>query len=383
MKIALIRRSYTPYGGAERYMARLVTGLSAAGHEVHILASSWEGPRSADITFHQVKTLRKPGWLSLLNFILGCNHIIDRERFDVVFSLERTLRQDLYRAGDGCHRQWLALKNRRKPLAALLSSLNPVQQLTLVIERRLFCNPALKAIIANSQQGKCDIIRLYRVPHERIHVIYNGIDPVTVSKDERERHRQGIGAEFGVSNELRLLYVGSGFKRKGVAAAIAAAALLAVPFRLFIVGKERRVARYGRLARRLGIEDRVIFTGPRKDVERFYGGCDLFVFPTLYDPFSNATLEAMAHGLPVITSRYNGVAELIESGVNGFVIDEPDDANSIAACVMQLVDSEQRLSVGQRAAATAATLTMEQNVRETLAVITEVSHSPSSGQVRE
>ena len=372
MIIALIRRSYTPFGGAERYMARLVAGLSAAGHRVHILASNWKGPESDDVTFHRIPAVRKPGWLALLGFIRGCRQLIRRECFDVVFSLERTLCQDIYRAGDGCHRQWLALKHRHNPLTALLTRLNPIQALTLAIERRLYCDPDLKAIIANSRQGKEDIIRLYGVAPERIHVVYNGIEPVATAEADRCQARQQLENEFAGTVGLCLLYVGSGFRRKGAATAIAAAAKLAIPFTLFVVGKERRLGHYRRLAQHLGVADHVIFTGPRTDVNSFYNGCDLFVFPTLYDPFSNATLEAMAHGLPVITSRYNGVAELIEQGVNGFVIDDPEDAATLADRIMELADDGRRHAMAERAACAAAPFTMERNIRETMAVITRV-----------
>jgi UDP-glucose:(heptosyl)LPS alpha-1,3-glucosyltransferase len=383
MKIALIRRTYTPFGGAERYMSRLVDGLAAEGHALHILAVKWEGPQTPGIIFHPVPVCKKPGWLSALTFSRGCSSIIDQQGFDVVFSLERTMRQDIYRAGDGCHRQWLALKNRTNPLARLITWLNPFQQAYLALERHMLRDSSLQAIVANSMQGKDDIIRLYGVDPSRIHVVYNGIDPVICEPEERERSRRALETEFGVSTELRLLYVGSGFSRKGVATAIKAAAQLSIPFRLFVIGKGRS-RNYRVLAQRLGIGERVVFTGPRHDVEIFYQGCDLFVFPTLYDPFSNATLEAMAHGLPVITSRYNGVAELIEQGSNGFVIEDPRDAAAIAGHIRQLGDPVTRSEIGRCAAETAAPFTMQRNVRETLAVINSVvSHRINRQSVKE
>jgi UDP-glucose:(heptosyl)LPS alpha-1,3-glucosyltransferase len=372
VKIALIRRAYTPFGGAERYMARLVAGLVAEGHDVHILAVSWDGPQTPGVRFHPVTMCTTPGWLSALTFSRGCSRIINQQGFDIVFSLERTLRQDIYRAGDGCHRQWLFLKNRCNALARFFTWLNPVQQAYMALERHMLRDPALKAIIANSEQGKRDIIRLYDVPADKIHVVYNGIDPVSTSLEERQASRRELAAEFGTGEELRLLYVGSGFSRKGVATALKATALLETPVRLFIVGKGRS-RRYRALAQRLGITGQVVFTGPRRDVELFYRGCDLFVFPTLYDPFSNATLEAMAYGLPVITSRYNGVSELIRQGHNGFVVEEPRDAADIAEHIRALADPAVRQSVGQRAAETAAPFTMQRNVRETLAVISGVA----------
>lgn len=373
MKIALIRQKYTPFGGAERYMARLVEGLAAAGHQVHILAAQWDADGTQAVTFHRVPVIGKPGWLKALTFSRGCRGIIERERFDVVFSLERTLRQDIYRAGDGCHRQWLILKNQGKGvLHKAWTWLNPLQLAYVWLERRMFTDPDLKAIIANSRRGKEDIIRLYGVDSSRIHVVYNGIDQVPTDRELKSVHRQALAEEFRLGEELRLLYVGSGFKRKGVAAAIRAAARLSVPFRLFIVGKGNASA-FRRVAKRLGIHERVIFTGPRKDVAQFYQGCDLFVFPTLYDPFSNATLEAMAHGLPVITSAFNGVAELIRDGGNGFVVQDPLDDAAISECLRALTDADRRRKMGELSAETAAPFTMQRNIQETLDVIRKVS----------
>jgi len=354
-------------------MARLVAGLIAAGHQIHILASQWDDDQATAVTFHLVPVVKKPGWLKALTFSRSCRSIVEREQFDVVFSLERTLRQDIYRAGDGCHRQWLILKNQGKGIVhKAWTWLNPLQLAYIWLERRMFTDPGLKAIIANSSRGKEDIIRLYGVEPARIHVVYNGIDPVPVDQGRTLECRRSVAEEFKLGDELRLLYVGSGFKRKGVAAAIRAAAQLSVPYRLFIVGKGN-ASRYRRLARNLGIHDRVVFTGPRNDAERFYQGCDIFIFPTLYDPFSNATLEAMAHGLPVITSQYNGVSELIRHGENGFIVQSPLDIAAISDCLQALTDCALRRSMGEQAAKTASAFTMRRNIQETLDVIRRVS----------
>lgn len=382
MKVALIRQKYTPFGGAERYMVRLIEELAALGHEVHVLASSWDAEGGEKIRLHRVPAARKPGWLKSLTFSLGCRRIIENERFDVVFSLERTLRQDIYRAGDGCHRIWLRRKNLgRGWLARLATYLSPFQLAYMALERRLYTDPALSAVIANSEMGKREIVELYGVPEEKIRVVYNGVDAAHFPLQRRAEYRARLAETYGLGEELRILYVGSGFKRKGVPALIEAAAKITVPFKLFIVGKGRTKA-LARRAQRLGVAEKVVFTGPVRDVERFYLGCDLFVFPTLYDPFSNATLEAMACGLPVVTSRYNGVAELIRDGEQGVVLRDPLDAAEIAAAVAQLADPQRRKRMGEAAAEAAAPLTMQRNSRETLEVIGEVLEKREAALLR-
>jgi UDP-glucose:(heptosyl)LPS alpha-1,3-glucosyltransferase len=263
---------------------------------------------------------------------------------------------------------------RRPPRSTHARTLFPYTTLfrSLYLERRLYTDPALRAIIANSRMGKSEIMELYGVPAGKIHVVYNGIDAGSFALEERERYRQLLADQYRLEEgELRILYVGSGFKRKGVPALIEAAARLKIPFRLFVVGKGRS-ASLMRRARRLGIADRILFTGPVREVERFYLGCDLFAFPTLYDPFSNATLEAMACSLPVLTSHFNGVAELITEGVEGVVVEDPLDAAEIARGIEKFADAGDRRRMGAQAAQRVAPLTMERNTRETLAVIETV-----------
>jgi UDP-glucose:(heptosyl)LPS alpha-1,3-glucosyltransferase len=103
------------------------------------------------------------------------------------------------------------------------------------------------------------------------------------------------------------------------------------------------------MARRLGLEGRVTFLGGMQDVADLYAAADVFVLPTLYDPFSNACLEAMAAGLPVITSRANGASELIEEGVEGFVLDDPTDAGAIAKAILAVGDGAARQAMGAAA----------------------------------
>jgi UDP-glucose:(heptosyl)LPS alpha-1,3-glucosyltransferase len=372
MKIALIRYKYTHFGGAERYMSRLIDGLVARGHNVHVFASLWREGDDQNVTFHEVPAIRAASWLRAITFSINCGNLLRREKFDLIFSLERTLHQDIYRAGDGCHRAWLARKNLGKGLLARLSTyLNPLHLIYLHLERKLLTDPGLKAIIANSKRGKEEIVEHYGVSPDKIHVVYNGIDPDEYPMRERDKHRAELADEFRLKDELRLLYVGSGFERKGVQTLLKSVARLSMPYKLFIVGKGR-IRKFKKAATRLGISENVIFTGPRTDVTRFYLGSDIFVFPTLYDPFSNATLEAMACGMPIITTAINGVSEIITEGRSGYVIEDSLDDNSIACAISRLAVREAREPMGEEARRTAVLFTMERNVEETMKVISSI-----------
>jgi UDP-glucose:(heptosyl)LPS alpha-1,3-glucosyltransferase len=249
---------------------------------------------------------------------------------DCVVSFERTTCQDIYRAGEGCHREWITIRSGVEPLYKRLSfRINPLHLSLLALEKRLFSNTGV--IVANSRMVKEQIIHHYAVPEARITIIYNGVDLMKFTPENRGIWREKVRRDFSVSeHDKLLLFVGSGFKRKGLKALISSMALIKEEdIKALVIGGDE-VNSYKRWAAQCGIGERIVFLGPQGEIEQFYAGADLFVLPTLYDPFSNATLEAMASGLPVITTRNNGAAELIENGKEGFVIPDPLDVQELA-----------------------------------------------------
>jgi UDP-glucose:(heptosyl)LPS alpha-1,3-glucosyltransferase len=252
---------------------------------------------------------------------------------DCVVSFERTTCQDIYRAGEGCHREWLSIRSGVEPFYKRLSfKINPLHLSLLALEKRLFSDTEL--IVANSGMVKEQIMRHYAVPEERITIIYNGVDLMRFTPENRGAWREKVRRDLSVSaHEHLLLFVGSGFRRKGLKTLISAMALLKEEdMKALVIGGDE-VSSYKRWAAHCGIGERILFLGPQREPEQFYAGADLFVLPTLYDPFSNATLEAMASGLPVITTGNNGAAELIEHGREGFVIPDPLDVKELAGTI--------------------------------------------------
>ena len=330
MKIALIRKCYTDFGGAERYTAALAEHLLKSGHEVHVFANEWKiGKKetaSSLIVFHRVPMLKGLSVLEALSFAINSRRMLKREWFDIIHSFERTIYQDIYRAGDGCHREWLKQRTKIDPWYKLISNrLNPLHLSLLWIEKKIFEHGNYKIIIANSKRGKDEIIEHYGVPSKKIKVIYNAVDTNRFNLNNPAEIRMKVRNSLGISARDRvLLFVGSGFKRKGLAATIKSLAKLKSGIKLIVIGKDR-VGPYRSIVKRMGIEKHVNFVGPVTDVERYYCAADLFIFPTIYEPFSNVCLEAMASGLPVITSRINGASEVLEEGKNGYIIENPID----------------------------------------------------------
>ncbi|MFQ5442173.1 MAG: glycosyltransferase family 4 protein [Thermodesulfobacteriota bacterium] len=375
MRIGIIRRRYNPYGGAEVFLKRFIAELLKRGHVVDLFAEEWAGGGGGGVgegvTFHRVRA-RGPYFLRPLCFALNAKKAVSRARPDVVVSFERTFCQDVYRAGDGCHREWLERRMpAAQPLKRFLISINPLHRVLLYIERRLFTDRRLKKVVANSNMVKADIIKHYGLPEKSIYVIYNGINLsayTSRSFELRKKTREALGVEEGVRV---LLFVGSGFERKGLLYTIRALKRLKeAPVKLIVIGRGS-AGRYLKEARGLGVEGLVTFLGPVKETAGYYQAADIFVLPSLYEPFSNACLEAMASGLPVVTSRANGFSEVIKEGSTGAVVEDPTDPEEIARKIKTFLPVEKKEEAGRLARREAEKFTIEKNVGEFLKIIEE------------
>ncbi|MBV8046662.1 MAG: glycosyltransferase family 4 protein [Paludibacterium sp.] len=321
IRLAIVRQRYNPAGGAERFVSRALDVLRDAGSlDVSLLARRWEpieGIRAVTVApFYFGNVWRDWG------FARAARRVWLAEGFDLVQSHERIPGCDVYRAGDGVHARWLALRRQTMGFWRRLSLwLNPYHHYVCRAERRMFLDPRLKLVICISQMIKREIQQTFGLPDERLAVIYNGVDTEAFHPSLRERHRAAMRAAWDIPDDAPLLlFVGSGFERKGVARALKAIEAHAQIY-LVVVGADKHLARYQRLAESLGLARRVRFCGPQQDVKPFYGMADGFLLPTLYEPFGNVCIEALACGLPVLTSTTCGAAELITPGENGWVAD--------------------------------------------------------------
>ena len=331
LKIALVRQRYTPFGGAERFVTNAVRALRAEGAVLTVVTRHWPGGEEFS------PLICNPFYLGSLwrdwSFARCVCRALTNKDFDLVQSHERIACCDIYRAGDGVHREWLAQRRRvLGPLSRLGIALNPFHRHVLAAEKKLFASPQLKAVICNSIMVKEEIQRHFGFPEEKLHVIYSGVDLDAFQPRLRELHRSEVLAQLNIPADATVfLFVGSGFERKGLATALRALADLPASAHLLVVGKDKKLEQFRHLANQLGIEARTWFLGGQENVQPFYGTADAFVLPTLYDPFPNAALEAFASGLPVITSTKSGAAELIHEGENGFVRDALDAAGFATA----------------------------------------------------
>jgi UDP-glucose:(heptosyl)LPS alpha-1,3-glucosyltransferase len=324
VKLALVRQKYRPDGGAERFISRALSELQTHDLDLTIVARSWEP--QAGIHFLPCNPAKWGRVSREQGFAKAVCKALSKENFDLVQSHERLSCCDIYRAGDGVHRIWLEQHARvMSPVAAWWMKQSRFHRYVMAAEKAMFTHPRLKKVICNSEMVKQEIMSCFNLPSDKLEVIYSYVDLEYFSPEFKnvqcaiQRKALGIPLDASV-----FIFVGSGFERKGLAAALAAMAKADNKSHLIVVGKDKRLSKYRSLANDFGIIDRVHFMGVQKDVRPFYAAADALILPTLYDPFPNVVLEAMASGLAVITSTKCGGAEFIESETHGYITDALD-----------------------------------------------------------
>jgi UDP-glucose:(heptosyl)LPS alpha-1,3-glucosyltransferase len=349
MRLAIIRQRYTPYGGAERFVESALEALLERGIAISLYTREWPITRLQLIEpvicnpFHLGRLWRD--W-SFARAVCG---EVKKKAPELVQSHERLLCCDVYRGGDGVHQVWLEERLRDAPLLKRWSTaLSPYHRYILRVEKKLFASPWLRAVICNSRMVREEIRERFGMAEEKLPVIYNAVDSNAFSPALRE-HRAPVRERLGIPDSATVfLLVGSGYARKGVAAVVEAMSRLGAGTHLLVVGRDKSLGHYKRLAQSRGVADRVVFLGAQDDPKPFYGAADAFVLPSVYDPCPNAALEAMACGLPVVTSTKSGAAELVTQFDAGFVCGSRD-VDALARHMTALTDPQARMTLGTRA----------------------------------
>ena len=347
-QIALIRQKYNPAGGAERFVSRAMRELAQQGARVTLITRQWKQDSEQKVVALTPRYLGST-WRDWSFARAVCRHL-EQATYDLVQSHERLACCDLFRAGDGVHKEWLAQRGRGLGrLRRMAMFCNPHHAYLLQAERRMFESPRLRAVICNSRMVRDEILRHFDIAKEKLHVVYNGVDLEEFNPARHFALRAGIREKLGIAEDmLTVLHVGSGFERKGVAVLLRAVAEAKSFCHLVVVGRDKREARYREIAASLGIEPRVHFVGVQADPKPFYAAADLFAMASLYEPFSNASMEALAMGLPVVTSSKSGAAEIIEPGKTGYVCDALD-VSAFATAFQDLANPDKRLAMGTAA----------------------------------
>jgi UDP-glucose:(heptosyl)LPS alpha-1,3-glucosyltransferase len=364
LNIALVRRGYSPSGGAEAYLRRLADGIIKAGHDLQLVGTG-EWPQD-QWPFGSRKRLSAK---SAIRFADELEQIRLQLRCDVLFSLERVWSCDVYRAGDGVHRAWLARRRKFEiPLKQFARAASRKHRDLLQLEQSLFAARKAGRVIAASQMVRDEISEVYGYPADNIDLVRNGVplDRFRFDPELREKSRAQLNLK---QDQITLLFAGSGWERKGLLFAIEGMALCKHrKLRLLVAGRGNpRPYKTTRL--RFWREEPVQFLGEVANLVPIYAAADIFILPTIYDPFSNACLEALACGLPVITTRSNGFSEIVESGVHGSIIDDPGNLTALRDAIRLWSDPPRRHAARSANIECASQFDISKNVAQTLQVL--------------
>ena len=336
ISIAIIRRKFNPFGGAEQFILRTIQGLNTKKVNMTIVAESWS-QQSKDLELSNYDFIKASSsglsrYAKFNSFSKSVHKILKSNNFDLVQSHERMSGVDIYRLGDGIHASWV------KRYATECSwprkiwlKLDPYHRAVIRTEKAMAADQHL-TFVANSTLVQKEIKDWYQVPDHRVVLIENGIDtqqfhPVSTSQRKKNKATLGLNPDLPV-----VVFVGSGFARKGAWELVDAVNTLA-NFQLLVIGHDKKLATLKNYVNQLQASQYIHVLGPQHDVKKYLASADIFCLPSSYDSLPNAALEAICCGLPIIITDAVGLADRVRSEQAGVVCDK--DANSIAFAIEQ------------------------------------------------
>jgi UDP-glucose:(heptosyl)LPS alpha-1,3-glucosyltransferase len=387
MRIAFCYENVLPArGGCETYIADLARRLVSDRHEVHLYACRWdEAALPEGMLYHRLPVRRGPRFLRPWRFCRACEQALRGTNYDVSVGFDKTWGQDVLYPQGGLHAASVVhnLRKFRNPLLRGLARVSKWVDLAhwsfRRLERRQYLGPNRPLVVVNSEMVRGHFQQHLGIKPQDMFVVPSAIDPGRFVDIDRPRRRAEFREKWGISPQATVaLFVAMNYRLKGLEALLHAVQRItgeqtaANGFRLVVAGNPR-TAGWQRLARRLNIADRVCFVGPCAEMRDGYFGADFLVHPTFYDPCSLVVLEALACGLPVITSRFNGAAELLTPPREGYVIADPHDHDHLAWCMTQLLEPRRRSLCSQAARKAAAQWTFDHHYRQLLRVFGEAA----------
>jgi UDP-glucose:(heptosyl)LPS alpha-1,3-glucosyltransferase len=382
MQVGLCYESVLPArGGCEHYISDLARRLARDGHGVHLFASRWDAAAlPASTIYHAIPTSTGPRFLRPWRFAQSCLDALQAHPVDVSLGFDKTWGQDILYPQGGLHsgsRRHNLLKHRPglERFGIRLSRwFNLASYSFRRLERRQYLTPPTPVILAISGMVERHFREFLGLTPPTVRVLHAAIDPERFTADDRPARRERERQAWGVSpDEAVGLFVGMNYRLKGLDPLLRS--LVHVPtttrFRLVVVGGAR-FGRYEALARKLGVIDRVRFLGFRADPRDAYFGADFLVHPTFYDPCSLVALEALACGLPVLTTRHNGAGELLSPPADGRIIQDPHDGHELGGAIAAMCDPAALPAMKVAAAEAGRRWTFEDHYRRLLGVFEEV-----------
>lgn len=367
MRIALVHMRHAHSGGTERYLNLLSQELAEQGHQVDIICRSHEAPSHPDINFVVLKPFSIGKAHRIWRFARAVERYLQQHEYDLVYGLGKTWTHDVIRIGGGSHKRFLSRMglpgNRFK------------DRVSMAIVSRAFAPGKFQAVIANSKMCAQEIIEDFQIPADKVKVIYNSVDLSRFQDEGLNSRAANLRRDLGLQPDaLVYLFLGSGYERKGLRELLQSYAEVKQKIpdaQLLVVGYDSRQSSYQQLAQELGISN-IHFLGGRRDTEVIYKAADVYVLPTHYDPFANTTLEALAAGLPVITTDSNGGSEILNDEI-GSVVNLKHGKPALTSALMHWADPQQQTAARARCQAKAAELSHEHVMAKTRGLLEQLA----------
>jgi len=372
-------------GGAESYAVYLASTLVECGWEVHLYGKTWDGEPSRAM-FHKITIPGfLPNWATAVLFAIKHKKMVMAEQFDVIVGFGNTLYMNVYQSHGGVH--WYSTNRKvyaeRSTIARCIKRFINVISITKWarswVESAPFRLNPRPRIIAISHMIQEDMESFFHLKESDIDIVYNGVDATKYNIELQQRLREPLRERLRIpEDDVVFLFISYDLKKKGIVSLVEAASLLKSSgqenFKIIIVGG-LPYSSLSRLIKHRGLGDFIIFTGRTPSAEEYYAGCDVFVLPTYYDACSLVVIEAMACGLPSITTTYNGASGIMTDGKDGFIIPHPPDPADLADRMRLLMIPERREQMSQEASHTGKVYTTERNHKEMMAIFHEVANS--------
>lgn len=337
--IAILKSRAGNSGGLEKYASRISSGFAEKGARVSLLTTGLSENvfSHPSISSHPIQTISWPAFLRMEQFDSYVQKWLQREKPDLVFGMDRNRYQTHIRAGNGVHIAYL--KSRvftEGKIKHWICLLNPMHRKILELEKTAFENPHLRKIFANSHMIRRQLLKYYDIDPAKIEVIHNGVEWHEMEEDflDWKEKKKDACLRLGLDSErFHFLFIGSGYLRKGLDQLLKGLSRLKRrDFHLSVIGKDNRMQTYFAKAIQLGLKDNIRFFGQQSNTRPFYQIADALVIPSFYDPFANVTIEALAMGLFVVSSKSNGGFEILSEN-NGTLIENLLDLDSIESAL--------------------------------------------------
>lgn len=327
-QVTLLKSELFKTGGAEKYARSLAGALHAKGAQVKVLSSGASEEVPYNVVTYKSRAVTSVG--KLWEYVKFTQKELQKAPSDLVFGLDRTPFQTHLRAGSGVHRSYLETRKKEENrLLSLRHKCNPLHLTLLSMEKKAFEHPELQKLYVNSHLVKEEVTRYFETDPSKINVIHNGVEWNALATPFAE------SLTLPSSSSYHFLFVGNGYERKGLRPLLHALSRLSErDWHLTVIGKDKNLLHFEALAQSLSIGKKVEFLGPKTSILSVLQRADCLVIPSYYDPFANVTVEALAMGLFVISSKTNGGSEVI-TAETGSIIEDLSDPSAFESALRE------------------------------------------------